>query len=283
MEEVRPLQYIDERPFPELSLTIDCQPVRIAHTKSFDEEVDHKTVSLATAVATTLWLWHPNALRAFLDFEKFPQVEWTRRNTGESFYNTCVIARFDRQVVVSYTLGAGAGSPQLTANAGFQAGFYNRDISWAGQCIVEIKSSGAWLPTHATLYDKPVSNPRLFENIHRDVARQMFYHNVWESIAPGLQHGFYLYEREKISLGLRSRNPQTIYLLGDVPLCEQCVKSSQELEIGMQLKYCARCHNTLYCSIDCQKKDWGVHKYICGKKNGGVSPLKRRGTQSASS
>ena len=111
----------------------------------------------------------------------------------------------------------------------------------------------------------------------------MFYHRAWESIAPGLQHGFYLSEREKMSLGLRSRNPRNIYLSGDVRLCEQCGKSSQQLEMGMKPKYCARCHNTLYCSVDCQKKDWGVHKYICGKKNGGVKPLKKRVSQAASS
>ena len=108
MEGRRPLQYIDERPFPELNLTIDRQPVRIAHTESFNEDVDRETVNLATAIATTLWRWHPNALRAFLDFEKFPQVEWTRRNVGESCYNTCVITRIDQQVVVSYILGAGS-------------------------------------------------------------------------------------------------------------------------------------------------------------------------------
>ena len=116
MENRRPLGYIHEKPFPELNLTIDRQPVRIANTESFDEEVDHATVSLATAIATTLWLWHPNALRAFLDLEKFPLVEWHRRNVGECAYNTCVIYRNDRTIMVS--LSPGNVFPKSTADAG---------------------------------------------------------------------------------------------------------------------------------------------------------------------
>ncbi|KAK8069432.1 hypothetical protein PG994_006048 [Apiospora phragmitis] len=32
---------------------------------------------------------------------------------------------------------------------------------------------------------------------------------------------------------------------------------------GTDLKKCAKCHTTFYCSRDCQKVDWKVHKKVC--------------------
>ncbi|KAJ2996686.1 hypothetical protein NUW58_g716 [Xylaria curta] len=42
--------------------------------------------------------------------------------------------------------------------------------------------------------------------------------------------------------------------------CNSCKKASSEL------KRCAKCSTTLYCSRDCQKTDWKMHKKICGKQ-----------------
>ncbi|KAI0455976.1 putative MYND domain protein [Xylaria acuta] len=42
--------------------------------------------------------------------------------------------------------------------------------------------------------------------------------------------------------------------------CNTCKKASPEL------KKCAKCTTTLYCSRDCQKADWKTHKKICGKQ-----------------
>ncbi|KAI0533239.1 putative MYND domain protein [Xylaria digitata] len=43
--------------------------------------------------------------------------------------------------------------------------------------------------------------------------------------------------------------------------CNNCKKASSEL------KRCAKCSTTLYCSRDCQKADWKTHKKICGKQS----------------
>ena len=32
---------------------------------------------------------------------------------------------------------------------------------------------------------------------------------------------------------------------------------------GTELKRCARCHITRFCSTDCQRKDWGFYKFAC--------------------
>ncbi|GAW13665.1 hypothetical protein ANO14919_030540 [Xylariales sp. No.14919] len=42
--------------------------------------------------------------------------------------------------------------------------------------------------------------------------------------------------------------------------CNSCKKASSEL------KRCAKCSTTLYCSRNCQKTDWKAHKKICSKQ-----------------
>ncbi|KAI1302222.1 putative MYND domain protein [Xylaria venustula] len=42
--------------------------------------------------------------------------------------------------------------------------------------------------------------------------------------------------------------------------CNGCKKTSADL------KKCAKCSTTLYCSRECQKSDWKAHKKICGKQ-----------------
>ena len=46
----------------------------------------------------------------------------------------------------------------------------------------------------------------------------------------------------------------------DTGVCANC---NREPPKGIELKRCARCHITRYCSIDCQRKDWGFHKFAC--------------------
>ncbi|KAL6701767.1 hypothetical protein J3F84DRAFT_15791 [Trichoderma pleuroticola] len=43
--------------------------------------------------------------------------------------------------------------------------------------------------------------------------------------------------------------------------CNVCTKGPPEVSI----KRCAKCSTTPYCSRECQKADWKVHKKICGK------------------
>ena len=44
--------------------------------------------------------------------------------------------------------------------------------------------------------------------------------------------------------------------------CAGCKKSQSEFTVP--LKRCAKCQTQRYCSRDCQKADWKVHKKICG-------------------
>ncbi|EQL02299.1 hypothetical protein G6O67_007491 [Ophiocordyceps sinensis] len=44
--------------------------------------------------------------------------------------------------------------------------------------------------------------------------------------------------------------------------CNSCKKSPPEVALNK----CAKCSTTPYCSKDCQKADWKVHKKICAKQ-----------------
>ncbi|KAL2150910.1 hypothetical protein VTH82DRAFT_6008 [Thermothelomyces myriococcoides] len=51
--------------------------------------------------------------------------------------------------------------------------------------------------------------------------------------------------------------------------CNTCKKAPPEVT----LKRCTQCFATFYCSRDCQKADWKVHKKVCGKGGSSGSRL----------
>ncbi|KAK4903877.1 hypothetical protein LTR66_017965, partial [Elasticomyces elasticus] len=53
--------------------------------------------------------------------------------------------------------------------------------------------------------------------------------------------------------------------------CTVCSKPSTSLPQG--LKRCAKCHTQSYCSRECQKKAWSVHKKECSKLAAAASKL----------
>jgi len=48
-----------------------------------------------------------------------------------------------------------------------------------------------------------------------------------------------------------------------IKMCRYCNKSELSDEFQLSLMACARCQNTFYCSKECQKDDWKVHKKHC--------------------
>lgn len=50
--------------------------------------------------------------------------------------------------------------------------------------------------------------------------------------------------------------PQALYYDHNPPFCNTCLSTKD-------LKFCGKCGKVRYCSKDCQKKDWKVHKNSC--------------------
>ncbi|KUJ06892.1 uncharacterized protein LY89DRAFT_400203 [Mollisia scopiformis] len=48
------------------------------------------------------------------------------------------------------------------------------------------------------------------------------------------------------------------------PSCTTCHKLQADLP--QPLKRCAKCQTTTYCSRDCQKQDWKLHKRVCASQ-----------------
>ncbi|KAJ7214977.1 hypothetical protein GGX14DRAFT_443524 [Mycena pura] len=49
--------------------------------------------------------------------------------------------------------------------------------------------------------------------------------------------------------------------------CTKCRKTDRVCP-GLTLKTCAKCNDALYCSKECQKADWSLHKKFCEKTEG---------------
>ena len=71
-----------------------------------------------------------------------------------------------------------------------------------------------------------------------------------------------LYEKEKLlTLSVWLSKDSCPYLSVGIPgtYCQTCLKRNN-------LKYCSKCKRITYCSAECQKKDWPIHKKSCNKK-----------------
>ncbi|CAD0110904.1 unnamed protein product [Aureobasidium uvarum] len=123
----RPLAFLRIEPFPRLNLSIDGSPIAIVDTSQFVEETEKKDLTAVHAIATILWNWHPNALRAFLDLQKYSAFEFAICDDypGSKRITTHMITRHDRAILV---------------------GYYNQDMDWGHQVSYGILEDGRWKP-----------------------------------------------------------------------------------------------------------------------------------------
>ena len=60
---------------------------------------------------------------------------------------------------------------------------------------------------------------------------------------------------------IKSNNQEIKHPLSILKICNYC-KSEKYTKDSM--KKCANCNYCYYCDISCQKKDWKIHKTLCG-------------------
>ncbi|THZ31339.1 zf-MYND-domain-containing protein [Aureobasidium pullulans] len=154
----RPLTFLSAAPFPGLNLSIDGSPVQIVDLSNFDEDVDHTKLTAAQGAATVLYNWHPNALRAFLDVERYPHMDFIihepRFGTSTHF-----ITRHERSIMM---------------------GCVTKDQEWEIQCNFGMPKSGRWVPQIALSWGDGVGNPEAITSLGRYWARDQFFQKRWK-------------------------------------------------------------------------------------------------------
>lgn len=91
-------------------------------------------------------------------------------------------------------------------------------------------------------------------NIHKDDIHTLFYHDVGKQV---------------IKIKPTSCNDFSYY--GEILIVDKVeLFNIRGCDVGIctkdGIKKCGRCGNAFYCSKECQTRDWGSHKYVCGKR-----------------
>ena len=159
--ELTPLAFLQDEPFPGLNLSIHGSPVAIVDTNKFDEETDKEELTTARAVATVLWNWHPNALRAFLDTEKYSSFEFaiTDKYPGREKVINHMITRKTRAVLV---------------------GYYDQDFVWGHEVSYGMPEDGRWKPLWGSDGYRGNDKPDYVDSMGRLWAKDCMYYRRWE-------------------------------------------------------------------------------------------------------
>ncbi|KAG9569937.1 hypothetical protein KCU71_g1778, partial [Aureobasidium melanogenum] len=162
-ETPRPLAFLRTRPFPNLDLSIDGSPVAIVDTGAYVEETIKTDLTAAIATATILWNWHPNALRAFLDCQKYSAFEFATcdKAPGAERYVTHMISRHDRAILI---------------------GHYDQDFDWGVQVSYGLLEDGRWKPLWGSTNVLPGKDkPEWVNKIGNMWAKDELYFKPWLS------------------------------------------------------------------------------------------------------
>ena len=109
-----------------------------------------------------------------------------------------------------------------------------------GMRLLQIKSSKTFDPTN---FDLPGARERLNRSVRHSTARTHLPITTGQSM-------FAMFSNDPRAI----MNLPRVNFLG---MCKTCLKEN------VKLLTCGRCKSVIYCSKDCQKKDWKSHKAVC--------------------
>lgn len=230
-----PLPLLAVKPFPGIS--IDGGPIRIIDHKRLNKE-NEQDVTAALGIATTLYNWHPDALRALLDVENYADCEWSFI-TQDKALSSFTISRNDQQVMLGCYQGG--GSSRMDPD----------DIVWQLRVHFDMPPTGPWQPLAVISQGQHVGDPESIINAGKILARNMMYTPRWETLPKSTL---------QFLIGGGLTDPHWLYCEKADGICTCCKKEAGE---GKTLRRCAGCQTAAYCSIECQKADWKVHKELC--------------------
>lgn len=232
----RPLVFLDIDPFSGLLPPDNSSPDEIIRS-------GEEACSAAHAVATTLWRWHPSALRAFLDYERFYTVEWISHQKTPEKDSTLIIARHSRHI----TLGT----------------YKTKTLEWKLQATYQMPLAGPWIPLAgygSVLGDAETADDVMY--LGDCIGRGLLRKECWEP--EGADGYIELCIGDNLGRCDRGCSPQRLYHARSKLACTVC---KQRVETRLEpMAKCPECGQAKYCSIKCRELDENVHKGLCSAR-----------------
>jgi hypothetical protein len=239
--------------YPEAPLTLGDQPLSIYKEDIFSKEQDaiKKTASVPHGIVTILYRWHPNAFAAFLDVDAWFSLTWTATlppSTPGTDAKKLEIGRVGTQITF--------GTLDFTGDNWEVMLTYN-----VASATDEKFKRGQWVPNtkESMLGEKDVKIPDLIERLGSDWVAKVMRGKSWEA-SKGVKHTFHVeYAPMDIFGDGIATSPHLLYASLDLDKCTTCGTPSK----AKALNRCGRCGTAVYCSAECQREDWRVHKWFC--------------------
>jgi hypothetical protein len=232
---------------PDARLQLDRQPLCIADVEASPDNTDASELTAAIGIATVLYYWCPDALSAFLDLDAWFSFTWSLAiQQGEANETNIEIGRVGNQITFG-TLDKDGNDWTLMLT-------YN--ISMEGQ------DRGAWIPNpkESMKGDEDITDTKEIDTLSHGFVKDTILQKRW-STGKKLRHKFHVeYAPMDIWGDGIPMNPHWLYKSLDLSACTVCEKKTEEKS---PLQRCGRCGTATYCSSECQRKDWAVHKHIC--------------------
>lgn len=128
----------------------------------------------------------------------------------------------------------------------------------------DLPERGVWIPNRreSMLGEEDVTDGDEIERLGKEFVQGLVVGRRWET-GKNIRHKFFVeYAPMDIFGDGILMSPHWLYKALGLQECTTC--SAPESKVGGQLERCGRCGTAAYCSGVCQKKDWKVHKGICG-------------------
>jgi hypothetical protein len=229
--------------YPEAQLNLDGISLSIIDT--LEDSNPSNDITPAIGIATVLYRWHPKALAAFLDIDAWFSMTWSLSISENSPDGSKIeIGRIGNQITFGRLDSSGDNwTLMLTYNI-----------------VLEGSERGKWIPNpkESMLGESDITDPEEIERLGRDFAKQLVVEKRWET-GKKLRHRFFIeYAPMDVWGDGIPMSPHWLYAPLDLDRCTTCSSTKAPLN------RCGRCGTATYCSDTCQKKDWNVHKDVCG-------------------
>ncbi|CAK3963794.1 norsolorinic acid reductase [Lecanosticta acicola] len=223
------------------SLFLEGHDLQIISTPSRESISDFTSLTPALGIATTLYNWCPESLSALLDFKNWFSLTWILNLEAEE----CKIEIGRIRNLITF-------------------GKLNNEGNWTLMLSYTISEKdaekGAWKANteESMVNGQDIKDPDMINRLARFFVKDLLLNRRWET-GKGVRHDFFIEHAplDPWEDGIRM-NPHWLYEGLDLGKCTTCGKDD-----GKTLSRCGKCGTAAYCSSECQKKDWAVHKGVC--------------------